>query len=261
MSSTLVGERVRSTVTIIVDRQLREQLTRAARRTRSLGAEVRVALRRHFEHDHEKGTTMPRLANVHRPYEGVYGAELLSAPSTTSQAHVLLAASPQNVAWAREYFEEIDEGDVDWRPIGKRRVTHRATSENLVSALACRLDARQPERRLTDSCLAFEDQGTHVPPVREKAVDCIELAYAAYDLKLRRSAKGFSGLGRHRSHPSTSQARTHPRWTPPLTATPIVSSSATLVIRDFTDCSIGEVQGMTRGVIHGRASRLPMCWR
>jgi hypothetical protein len=59
MSDLLVTEKERPrTVTVIVDPELREQLKRAARENdRSLGAEVRVALRRHLElgHDDEGG--------------------------------------------------------------------------------------------------------------------------------------------------------------------------------------------------------------
>ena len=50
MSNALVAERERpTTVTILVDRDLRGRLERAAAENeRSLGAEVRVALKRHL---------------------------------------------------------------------------------------------------------------------------------------------------------------------------------------------------------------------
>jgi predicted transcriptional regulator len=50
MSNALVGEKERpTTVTILVDDQLRERLVRMARANeRSLGAEVRVALREYL---------------------------------------------------------------------------------------------------------------------------------------------------------------------------------------------------------------------
>jgi TraY domain len=42
-------------VTVIVDPELRDELTRAARENeRSLGAEVRYAVRRHLEHDRDE---------------------------------------------------------------------------------------------------------------------------------------------------------------------------------------------------------------
>jgi len=52
MSNTLVARKERrTTVTIVVDRELRDRLERAAAESeRSLGAEVRVALKRHLEH-------------------------------------------------------------------------------------------------------------------------------------------------------------------------------------------------------------------
>jgi predicted transcriptional regulator len=51
MSNALVVEKERpTTVTILVDRELRDRLERAAAASeRSLGAEVRVALKRHLE--------------------------------------------------------------------------------------------------------------------------------------------------------------------------------------------------------------------
>jgi predicted transcriptional regulator len=53
MSNALVVEKERpTTVTILVDRELRDRLERAAAASeRSLGAEVRVALKRHLERD------------------------------------------------------------------------------------------------------------------------------------------------------------------------------------------------------------------
>jgi predicted transcriptional regulator len=53
MSNTLVGEKESpTTVTILVDRELRTQLERvAAANERSLGAEVRVALKRHLSEE------------------------------------------------------------------------------------------------------------------------------------------------------------------------------------------------------------------
>lgn len=51
MSVTLRAERP-STISVILDRQLRDELARtAAQNERSVGAEVRVALRRHLEAD------------------------------------------------------------------------------------------------------------------------------------------------------------------------------------------------------------------
>jgi predicted transcriptional regulator len=56
MSNVIAGQKERpTTVTILVDRDLRGRLERAAAEAeRSLGAEVRVALRRHLEHDDEQ---------------------------------------------------------------------------------------------------------------------------------------------------------------------------------------------------------------
>lgn len=53
MSNALVGQKERpSTVTILVDEQLRERLVRTARANeRSIGAEVRVALREYLKDD------------------------------------------------------------------------------------------------------------------------------------------------------------------------------------------------------------------
>jgi plasmid stability protein len=58
MANTLVGARERpTTVTILVDRELRTRLERvAAENERSLGAEVRHMLRRHLS-DNEEGKT------------------------------------------------------------------------------------------------------------------------------------------------------------------------------------------------------------
>jgi predicted transcriptional regulator len=57
MHNALVVEKERpTTVTILVDRQLRERLERAAAaHERSLGAEVRVAVRRHLEREEQGG--------------------------------------------------------------------------------------------------------------------------------------------------------------------------------------------------------------
>lgn len=56
MSNALVVKRERpTTVTILVDPELRLRLERAAAASeRSLGAEVRIAIRRHLERDHEE---------------------------------------------------------------------------------------------------------------------------------------------------------------------------------------------------------------
>jgi hypothetical protein len=55
MSKLLQAEKEHSTVTILVDRELRDRLVRTARRNeRSLGAEVRVALREHLSDDQEE---------------------------------------------------------------------------------------------------------------------------------------------------------------------------------------------------------------
>jgi len=49
-----------TTVTILVDRDLRSRLERAAAANeRSLGAEVRVALKRHLECDHDAEEAAP----------------------------------------------------------------------------------------------------------------------------------------------------------------------------------------------------------
>jgi hypothetical protein len=51
MSKALVDENRTTTVTILVDRELRNRLERAAAASeRSLGAEVRIALKRHLGH-------------------------------------------------------------------------------------------------------------------------------------------------------------------------------------------------------------------
>ena len=60
------------------------------------------------------------------PYQGVKGGEILPADTTTF-AHVLLPASPRHLAWARTYWPELAEDDVDWTPAGKMKVTHRET--------------------------------------------------------------------------------------------------------------------------------------
>ena len=58
MSKTLVREKDHTTVTILVDRELRARLERAAAESeRSLGAEVRVALKRHLAHTYEGEAT------------------------------------------------------------------------------------------------------------------------------------------------------------------------------------------------------------
>jgi predicted transcriptional regulator len=55
MTHTLIEKERPTTVTIIVDEALREQLTRVARANeRSVGAEIRVALRAHLERDDDK---------------------------------------------------------------------------------------------------------------------------------------------------------------------------------------------------------------
>jgi predicted transcriptional regulator len=52
MSNALVVKESPTTVTILVDRELRTQLERvAAANERSLGAEVRVALKRHLSEE------------------------------------------------------------------------------------------------------------------------------------------------------------------------------------------------------------------
>jgi predicted transcriptional regulator len=55
MSNALVVKESPTTVTILVDRELRDRLERAAAESeRSLGAEVRVALKRHLSEEENK---------------------------------------------------------------------------------------------------------------------------------------------------------------------------------------------------------------
>ena len=42
-----------------------------------------------------------------------------------------MPASEKALAWARKFWPEIDESEIDWQPVGRLKVTHRESGERL----------------------------------------------------------------------------------------------------------------------------------
>lgn len=139
MSQHLTADRERMTLTVLVDRELRERLERAAAvNERSLGAEVRHLLRRHLTDLHEGGLLMSNdlFGDWTTPPEGVaYGRRLDSGwpEGTLAVLEVEWAATPERVARARELFEEARFSDLEPRGSKGRRWLHRESGIEYVS--------------------------------------------------------------------------------------------------------------------------------